>query len=181
MSLVVTDAQLSAIAGHPVPVGMADEVNTGIDLTCIATHLQLAHYLGQTAWESGYYRIFEEPSGAHYEGRADLGNIHPGDGERFKGRGAIQLTGAHNYAGFGQWLVGTGHAFQDPAEVARAPLRWLTPAYYWESHPRLYAASQQDDTARVTRIINGGLNGLIQRGRLVERAIVVLGGSHDKG
>ena len=55
------------------------------------TRWQLAH-------ESVSLRYFEEiASGSAYEGRRDLGNIHPGDGVRYKGRGPIQLTGRSNY------------------------------------------------------------------------------------
>lgn len=39
-----------------------------------------------------------------YDGRADLGNTIAGDGEKFKGRGFIQLTGRANYTVYGQKL-----------------------------------------------------------------------------
>src|SRR5829696_10248357 len=46
----------------------------------------------------------EQASGAQYEGRRDLGNTHRGDGQRFKGRGPIQLTGRANYTFYGRKL-----------------------------------------------------------------------------
>jgi len=48
--------------------------------------------------------IMEQASGEVYEGRKDLGNIHPHDGVRYKGRGFIQLTGRANYSTYGQKL-----------------------------------------------------------------------------
>jgi putative chitinase len=43
-------------------------------------------FIAQVAHESGSLRYKEEiASGAAYEGRRDLGNTQPGDGQRFKG------------------------------------------------------------------------------------------------
>jgi len=64
----------------------------------INTPKREAAFIAQLAHESGSFKYVKEiASGSAYEGRKDLGNIEPGDGVRFKGRGLIQLTGRANY------------------------------------------------------------------------------------
>ena len=70
----------------------------------IDTPMRQAHFLAQIAHESGSLRYVREiASGEAYEGRQDLGNVMPGDGPRFKGRGLIQLTGRTNYKLFDEY------------------------------------------------------------------------------
>jgi putative chitinase len=54
--------------------------------------------------EHGGDEYFERRYGAHTALGRRLGNVHPGDGARFHGRGDVQLTGLANYKKAGEAL-----------------------------------------------------------------------------
>lgn len=129
----------------------------------IVTALQKAHFLAQVAHESdGFRTAVEYASGRAYEGRRDLGNTQPGDGVRYKGRGLIQLTGRYNYSQYSLAIYGDGRCVRNPAMVAELPDAALAAGWYWQTRG-LNPLADADDLERVTRRINGGLNGLESR------------------
>lgn len=141
-------------------------------LADLSTDLRLAHFIAQAAHESDGFATTEEyASGDAYEGRKDLGNIKPGDGMLYRGRGLIQLTGRANYRRFDEWCGGIGGHMYDvePEAVAAFPGAALSAAWYWATH-RLNAVADRDDLVAATRLINGGLNGLSSRATYLARA-----------
>ena len=134
----------------------------------IDTALRIAHFVAQTAHESAGFRTTEEfASGAAYEGRLDLGNTEPGDGRRFKGRGLIQLTGRANYRTFGD-RMGID-LISDPEAAAEPALSLRIACEYWKDR-KINAPADRDDLIRVTRLINGGTNGLADRREYLVKA-----------
>jgi putative chitinase len=137
----------------------------------IGSPLRQCHFLAQIGHESGELRYTEEiASGAAYEGRADLGNTEPGDGVRFKGRGLIQLTGRANYQAYGDAvgrdLCGDGRW----TAVAEDPALCVDVAGWFWSRRGLNLLADEDNVHRITRRINGGLNGLEDRQAKLARA-----------
>jgi predicted chitinase len=123
--------------------------------------IEACQFMAQMAHESDQFKAMEEyASGSAYEGRSDLGNTQPGDGKRYKGRGYIQLTGRANYITFGKKLgldlVGHPEQASDPPIAAKVAIS------YWMKRVRP-RVTDFTDTRRVTRLINGGTNGLSDR------------------
>lgn len=142
----------------------------------ITTCARKAAFLAQLAHESGQFRYMEEiASGAAYEGRKDLGNIYPGDGVRYKGRGPIQLTGRSNYRTAGQAL---GVDLEGNPTLAATP-QWgfKVAAWYWTTRGLNGFADQNNQGAfdTITKRINGGTNGKADRDRYWYKAKSVLG------
>ncbi len=147
----------------------------------INVYLRAAAFLAQLAHESAEFRWMEEiwgPTDAQrrYEPPADLarrlGNTQPGDGQRYKGRGPIQITGRANYKRYGDLL---GLDLVGQPELAATPaVAFSVAGLYWRSNG-LNALADKEDFVGLTRRINGGTNGLADRQQYYERAKAVLG------
>ena len=106
----------------------------------INTPKRIAQYLAQVFHESGALRYVEEiASGAAYDtGKLaeKLGNTpeKDGDGQRYKGRGFIQLTGLANYKAFKACDLCTEDVVAHPEKVAEFPLNQVASMWFWQSH-----------------------------------------------
>lgn len=145
----------------------------GIDSTA-----QVAAFLAQVGHESGRLVYVKEiwgpsqcPWQLRYEGRADLGNTELGDGKRFMGRGLIQITGRTNYRECGKALGVDFEANPQWLELPRYAAR--SAGWYWESHG-CNVPAEVGNIRAVTRIINGGYNGLDDRIDLYNKAKLAL-------
>jgi putative chitinase len=98
----------------------------------IDTPKRIAAFLSQLAHESGSLRyVAEIASGVAYEGRKDLGNINPGDGVKFKGRGLIQITGRANYEAVGAALQ--YDFISHPEDLEKAGAAALSAGWFWNT------------------------------------------------
>lgn len=137
----------------------------------IGSPLRQCHFLAQIGHESGEFRYTEEIAGGEaYEGRADLGNAEPGDGVRFKGRGLIQLTGRANYKAYGESIGRDLCSAGNWTAVAEDPALCVDVAGWFWSRRGLNLLADEDNVQRITRRINGGLNGLDDRRAKLARA-----------
>jgi putative chitinase len=104
------------------------------------------------------------PPFGSYDHRADLGNQGPPDGEHFRGRGFIQLTGRSNYDRFGRALGLDLLTHPDLANDSRLASQLLA-AFLKESEAPIREALALNDLGAARRLVNGGSHGL---GRFAE-------------
>lgn len=95
-----------------------------------------------------------------YANRNGNGDVASGDGYRYRGRGLIQITGKANYAALNGQLsadvVAKPDLLKEPMQAAMSAAAW------WKNHG-LNELADTDDVTRITRVINGGTNGLEDR------------------
>jgi putative chitinase len=132
---------------------------------------RIAAFLAQTAHETLGFTLTRElwgptPAQQRYEppsaSAVRLGNVLPGDGRRFSGRGLIQITGRANYASCGTAL----HIdlLRNPELLEHDDWAARSAAWWWSVHQCNELADSGDFVA-LTRRINGGTNGLADRER----------------
>ena len=150
----------------------------------IESPARTAAFLAQLAHESGQFQFMEElwgPTDAQrrYEPpsslASELGNTETGDGRRFKGRGPIQITGRANYRRYGDLL--RLDLVADPKRAAVPEVAFRIAGAFWFNNGLNELADLATDDAfrRITKRINGGVNGLAERRRFYAEARTVLG------
>lgn len=166
---------------------------------------RIAHFMAQIAHESGNFKYREENlnyssialikvfgkyfssikeadkfaydpvriANRVYSNRIGNGDESSGDGYRYRGRGLIQLTGKFNYitcgSSIGVDLVGDPDKARSDADTMVQVACW-----FWKSR-ELNKLADIDDINSITRKINGGLNGIEHRKKLLKNAKDVLG------
>jgi putative chitinase len=111
---------------------------------------------------------------AVYANRNGNGAAASGDGWRFRGRGPVQITGRRNYAACGAAL-GLDLLAQPELLEQHGP-GCLAAGWFWTAGAGrdLNLLADTGDIAAISRAINGGDNGLIERMNLSQRALKVL-------
>lgn len=132
---------------------------------------ELAQFMAQTKHESADFSRMKEMGGAQYFANKydprfnpakakQLGNVKPGDGVKYHGRGYIQITGRENYRKAGQAL---GLPLEQQPELAAKPeVAAKIAVWYWKARVQPHVANFNDTTA-VTKYINPGLRGIKDR------------------
>ena len=105
--------------------------------------------------------------------RGALGNINPGDGWLFRGRGIKQLTGRNNYAAFGK-SVGMS-ADEAAGYVATEKGAMESACWFWKTN-KLQKWADKGDNKGLTKAINGGTIGLADRNSRWDNCLAVMGG-----
>lgn len=193
MAFTITEAHLAEIAGGATP--LMPELAEWINKICpdydIDTPREYAHFLAQACHETDHFRTLREyASGKAYEGRKDLGNTQPGDGERFRGRGIFQTTGRANYKQLGIKKDQDDMFVNAPELLEQPEYAVWSACEFWASRNLNDAANHEDgdrlkkkyrgavhDVSPVEFIsisINGGLNGIDDRKTFYARAKKVL-------
>lgn len=166
---------------------------------------RFAHFMAQLAHESAHFRRLEENlnysgdglwntfrkyfaskeeadsfarqperiANRVYSNRMGNGDEASGDGYRYRGRGFIQLTGRENYRNIGNRI---GLDIENNPDIVSGDVATAlkVAADYWDSK-NLNKFADKDDIRAITKLINGGYNGLEDRIRLLKRARAIWG------
>ncbi|KAF1019467.1 MAG: hypothetical protein GAK37_03696 [Pseudomonas sp.] len=143
---------------------------------------RIAAFLAQIGHESGELRYVRELGSDQYLSKYDTGALAArlgntpeadGDGQKYRGRGLIQITGRRNYLACSLALFGDERLLQQPQLLEQPQWACESAAWFWQSNG-LNELADRDQFTTITRRINGGLNGLDNRLQLWAQAKAVL-------
>lgn len=176
--------------------GLYSKYKTLFNKNNVNTPLRLAHFMAQIEHESNlkpvnenlnysqkrllqifgkyfnqessrkYARKPKEIANIVYANRMGNGNTDSGDGWNYRGRGFIQITGRNNYTRLSK---DTGIDYiKEPWLLLNDPDALISALWYWSSINGNKHADN-DDIKKITKLINGGYNGLAHREQLLKK------------
>jgi putative chitinase len=164
-----------------------DTINQTFQKYNINSCIRIAHFLAQVGHESGDFVFLKELWGPTedqkgYERDFDfiwpptlkdntnrkaygLGNKDVGDGKKFMGRGAIQITGRNNYEDYGLYVSTDFIEGSNNENLKNLPFCIDSAGWFWSVHldVDLNTLADKNDITHITKKINGGVNGLADR------------------
>jgi hypothetical protein len=149
--------------------GILDEWEHGhahLDDRWLAYMLATAHHETDRALRpvverggAAYFRAMYDPEGARPALARRHGNTAPGDGQRYRGRGFVQLTWKNNYRQAGEALgidlVGNPDRALEPAVATRLLFEGMQRGWFTGRRLADYFNPQREDWVGARRIING--------------------------
>ncbi|MBP5948748.1 glycoside hydrolase family 19 protein [Pseudomonas sp. P42] len=148
----------------------------------IDTPKRITAFLAQIGHESGQLRYVRELGNNQYLSKYDTGTLAlrlgntleaDGDGQKYRGRGLIQITGRANYRQCSLGLFGDERLLSLPELLEQPQWAAESAAWFWEKNG-MNELADRDQFNTITRRINGGLNGLQDRLEIWARARAVL-------
>jgi len=143
--------------------------------------LRAAAVLARVGHESGELHYVRGLGSATYLSKYDTGTLAArlgntpdadGDGQKYRGRGLLPVTGRRTYLACSQALFGDDRLLQQPELLEQPPWACESAAWFLPSHG-FNALADKDQFTTITLRINGGLNGLEDRLQLWARAKAV--------
>ena len=148
---------------------MAQTGHESLDFTVLVENLNysmsgltktFAKYFPTASMAQRYARKPEMIANRVYANRMGNGSESSGDGWRFRGKGLIQLTGKSNHMEFAK---SKGMTIDEAiAYLLTKAGAFESACWFWNKH-NLNVLGDAGNTTQITRIINGGSNGIGDR------------------
>lgn len=173
-------------AAMGIPQARADKwapaITSGMEWGQINNRLRICSFLAQIGHESEGLVYSAELGGDKYLSKYDTGTLAKrlgntaaadGDGQLYKGRGLIQVTGRANYASCSKALFGDERLLRKPDLLEQPEWAVKSAVWFWNSR-KLNELADAGDFERITLKVNGGLNGFEDRQIRYRRALSVI-------
>jgi putative chitinase len=152
---------------------LQDKYKTLLNSYYVNTPLRIAHFFSQVHHESGGFRYLKELGSHKYLDKYDTGKLakqlgntpeDDDDGQKYCGRGFIQITGKENYTVLSK---DTKIDFLNNPELLEQEANAMISALWFWNKKKLNELADKDDCKAITKKINGGYNGLADREKLL--------------